>query len=279
MIPRPHAARRLALLVVAWAAIAAPSRVPSQAAPHDSFTLDSRALGEPRLINVYLPPAYRGADTARLPVLYMPDGGVDEDFEHVAATVDSLIALREMRPVILVGIPNTQRRRDLTGPTRFAADSSIAPQVGGSAAFRAFIRDELIPAVAARYRTTGERGIIGESLAGLFIVETFLLEPTLFDHYIALDPSLWWNQGALVDSAAARLAAMRQPPRTFKVASSGEAMIATETARFAQVLARAAPRALDWTHAERPDLTHATIFRALKAPALIGAFGSGRGAR
>ena len=249
----------------------------AQAPPHESFTIDSRALGEPRPINVYLPRAYRASDNVRLPLLYMPDGGIDEDFAHMATTVDSLIARYEMEPVILVGIPNTQRRRDLTGPTRVASDSAIAPTVGGSAAFRAFIRDELMPAVAARYRTTRERAIIGESLAGLFIVETFLLEPTLFDHYIAFDPSLWWNGGALVDSASAQLAAMPRLPQTLQLASSGEAMIGKEVARFASILAKAplAPP-FEWTHEERPDLTHATIFRALKAPALLVVFADDR---
>src|SRR6185503_3938979 len=112
-----------------------------------------------------------------------------------------------MRPFILVGIENTQRRRDMTGPTENPEDKKIAPKVGGSALFRAFIRKELIPEVKARYRSTNETAIVGESLAGLFIVETFLLEPDLFDTYIAFDPSLWWNNKKLVNGAAERLRA------------------------------------------------------------------------
>jgi predicted alpha/beta superfamily hydrolase len=106
---------------------------------------------------------------------------------------------------VLVGIENTQRRRDLTGPTQNEEDKKIAPHVGGSAAFRKFLRDELMPDVKARYRTTDETAIVGESLAGLFVIETFLLEPDLFDTYIAIDPSLWWNDSALVKSASERL--------------------------------------------------------------------------
>ncbi len=74
--------------------------------------------------------------------------------------------------------------------------------MGGSAAFRRFIRAELMPLVNARCRTTGETAIVGESLAGLFVVETFLLEPDLFDTYVAFDPSLWWNDAYLVKRAA-----------------------------------------------------------------------------
>jgi predicted alpha/beta superfamily hydrolase len=244
----------------------APDRVPA----HDTFTVASRSLGEARLINVYTPRSYQGSTTS-LPVLYMPDGGIDEDFPHVVNTVDSLIALAAIRPVIVVGIPNTQRRRDLTGPTRIARDSAIAPHVGGSAAFRRFIRDELMPAVDAHYRTTGERSIVGESLAGLFILETFLTEPAMFKHYIALDPSLWWNNSALLDAAPARLAAFDGTARTLFLANSDEPEIAAGTARFAELLRASAPRTLTWVYVARPDLTHGTIFRGIGPTALTNA--------
>jgi len=127
----------------------------------------------------------------------MPDGGVAEDFIHVAGLVQVLTGNGTMRPFILVGIENTERRRDLSGPTDNAEDKKIAPRVGGSQPFRTFIRSELMPAVRARYRTTDETAIVGESLAGLFVVETCLKEPDLFNTYIAFDPSLWWNDGGL----------------------------------------------------------------------------------
>lgn len=248
--------------------------LPASVPAHDSFTVASGALGEARRINVHTPPSYRASPpprTSALPVLYLPDGGLDEDFPHVANTVDSLIALGVIRPVIVVGIPNTQRRRDLTGPTRVATDSAIAPRVGGSAAFRRFLRQELMPEVERRYRTMPERAVIGESLAGLFIVETLLEEPSLFTHYIALDPSVWWNKGALVDSAEARLGAFDATSRTLYLASSNVAEIAAGVARLAAVLRVSPPRGLRWRYEPRPDLTHATIFRALKATALVDA--------
>jgi hypothetical protein len=237
---------------------------------HDTFSVASRALGELRPINVHTP-LVDARSRARYPVLYMPDGGLDEDFPHVVHTVDSLTALGAIRPVIIVGIPNTQRRRDLTGPTRVATDSAIAPHVGGSAAFRRFIREELIPAVGARYRTTDERAIVGESLAGLFVLETFLADPTLFTHYVALDPSVWWNRGALVDSAPVRLAAFNGASRTLFFASSVEPDISAGAARLAGMLRGGAPHGLVRIYSPRPDLTHPTIFRALAPAALTSA--------
>jgi uncharacterized protein len=271
---------------IAIAALVASRAVMGQATPsvavpgndsvpaHESLTIQSLALGEPRPINVHTPAAYATSGTARFPVLYMPDGGVNEDFPHVVRTVDSLIALGAIRPVIVVGVPNTQRRRDLTGPTRVASDSAIAPRVGGSAAFRRFLRDELVPMIEARYRTTRERSIIGESLAGLFIVETFLLEPSLFDQYIALDPSLWWNRGALLDSAASRLATFGSTRRVIFLASSDVAEIADGTKRLAAVLSSLKSATVTWTYEPRPDLTHATIFRGVKPTALVKVLGA-----
>jgi predicted alpha/beta superfamily hydrolase len=239
---------------------------------HDSFTIQSRALNEARLVNVYSPPQYRSSPARSaepLPVLYMPDGGLDEDFPHVVHAVDSLIARGVIRPVIVVGVPNTQRRRDLTGPTRVATDSAIAPQVGGSSAFRRFLREELVPEIERRYRTTPERAIIGESLAGLFVVETFLEEPKLFTHYIALDPSVWWNAGAMVDSASARLAEADAAPRTLFLATSREPSSALGSARLADLLRASPSGLLRWTYEPRPDLTHANIFSSLEVRALV----------
>ena len=251
-------------------AAAAPASASADSVPaHESFMVQSRALAEPRPVNVHVPARYRASEP--LPVLYMPDGGLDEDFPHVVRAVDSLIARGAIRPVIVVGVPNTQRRRDLTGPTTVTSDSAVAPVVGGSAAFRRFVRDELIPEIDRRYRTTRERAIVGESLAGLFVVETFLNEPALFTHYVALDPSLWWNKGALVDSAGARIAAFGSAPRSLYLASSGEPSTATGCARIDALLKAAAPRGLRWSYAPRPDLTHANIFSSLELAALTEA--------
>jgi predicted alpha/beta superfamily hydrolase len=233
----------------------------------DTFTIDSKILGETRRINVYPPPGYAESRDARVPVLYMPDGGMAEDFLHVAGLVQISVTNGTMRPFLLVGIENTQRRRDLTGPTKIERDKKIAPRVGGSEAFRRFIRDELMPRVKARYRTTPEAAIVGESLAGLFVVETFLLEPELFDTYIALDPSLWWNDQELIHSAAERLRSRPNLEKTLYLASSDEKEIVETTQRFAEVLSKSAPPKIHWHYERMPEETHGTIYHpaALKA--------------
>ena len=232
----------------------------------ETFTVNSKVLNETRRINIYLPPAYTESPKTRLPVLYMPDGGIAEDFLHVAGLVQVLSGNGTMRPFILVGIENTERRRDMTGPTENEKDKKIAPRVGGSAAFRKFIGDELMPQIKTRYRTTSETAIVGESLAGLFVLETFLLEPDLFDTYIAFDPSLWWNDHKLIEGAAERLRARPELEKILYFASSGEDT-AEITQRFAEIFGKNAPAGISWHYEKLPDEKHSTVYHpaALKA--------------
>lgn len=233
----------------------------------ETFTINSKALGETRRINVYMPPGYAESPNVRLPVLYMPDGGIAEDFLHIAGLVQVSVGNATMRPFLLVGIENTERRRDMTGLTENEDDKKIAPRVGGSGTFRKFIREELMPQVKERYRTINETAIVGESLAGLFVVETFLLEPDLFDTYIAFDPSLWWNNQKLVNGAAESLRANPKLKKTLYFASSGDKGVAEITQPLADILAKNAPSGVIWHYEKMPSEKHSTIYHpaALKA--------------
>ena len=234
----------------------------------ETFAIASKVLNETRRLNIYLPPAYSEPTSVRLPVLYMADGGVAEDFLHIAGLVQVSVGNGTMRPFILVGIENTERRRDMTGPTENPEDRKIAPRVGGSAAFRRFIKDELKPAIHARYRTTAESAIVGESLAGLFVMETFFLDPEMFDTYIAFDPSLWWNNHQLVDSASQRLNVRPSLDKTVYVAFGSDSGLDTLTAQLAGVLRSHPSSTLRWHIVPMPEEKHATIYH----PAALRAF-------
>jgi predicted alpha/beta superfamily hydrolase len=252
------------------AAFAACGRASAQAASAplaigETFTLTSNVLGENRRINVYNAPA---RDAGPLPVLVMPDGGLDEDFLHIAGLLQISIASGTMRPFVLVGMENTQRRRDMTGPSEDPEDRKIAPVIGGAQAFRSFIRDELMPAIKARYRTTGETAIIGESLAGLFVMETFFVAPEMFDTYIAVDPSVCWNHERLLATGAAQLRTRRHANKTLFVAASGEPGMPRLAGRIRQVFDSAATPGLRFELAAFPDETHRTIYH----PAALRAF-------
>ncbi len=248
---------------------AAPAQ-PTAAAPlaiGETFTIESKALGETRRINVYRPQPWGLDPKTPLPVLYMPDGGIGEDFLHVAGLVQVLTGNGSMRPFLLVGIENTERRRDMTGPSSDPQDQKIAPRIGGSAAYRSFLRDELMPQVRQRYATTDERALMGESLAGLFVVETLLQEPGLFNSYIALDPSLWWNKGALLAAAPKRLPAVAKTGSRVFLASSGQPELADASAKLAALLQQASPSPLV-RYQPLPDETHATIYHPAALQAL-----------
>jgi predicted alpha/beta superfamily hydrolase len=235
---------------------------------HTTFNIESKEVNETRVINVWLPLQYANS-TENFPVLYMPDGGIKEDFPHIANTLIELIEAKKIRPFILVGIENTVRRRDLTPPTTIAKDKEVAPVVGESAKFRAFIEKELMPKIKADFRTTEENGIIGESLAGLFIMETFFLQPDLFDHYIAMDPSIWWNNQNLVKEAKTRLATFPEGNKTLWFAGSKAKDINKHTKSLEEILKTSAPENLKWMYSNEPKEEHHTIYRATKEKALI----------
>ncbi|MCX4244782.1 alpha/beta hydrolase [Paraliomyxa miuraensis] len=233
-----------------------------------TWTIDSQVLDETRRINVLVPTIYGEAIDEPLPVLYVLDGGIYEDFLHVAGLVQVLVSNGSMRPRIVVGIENTERRRDMTGPTTNPDDLAIAPVVGGSASFRGFFADELMPAVARRHRVTGEAAIVGESLAGLFVVETLLLRPELFDAYIAVDPSLWWADRALLGSAEAHLGEHVLRGKSLFIASGSEPELATLASSLVETLSGHTRDGLTVRYEPMPEQTHATIFH----PAALRAF-------
>ncbi len=243
-------------------AAAAPSLEPSAVEPlrlgGESLLLPSVVLGEMRRINVYLPEPYLQQEGLRLPLLLMPDGGMAEDFPHVAGLLQVGIANGTVRPHILVGIENTQRRRDLTPPSADARDRAIAPQIGGSAAFRRFLAEELLPLLHSRYRCTAERAIIGESLAGLFVLETMLQAPQLFGTGIAIDPSLWWNREQLLKDLPAQAAGLAGH-RLF-IASADKDGNTAPIRRFVAGLRRLRPQGLDWHYQPMAGEGHATVY-------------------
>lgn len=237
---------------------------------HDSLKINSRFVNEERVINVWTPPNYDISNDS-LTVLYMPDGGIKEDFPHIANTLDALIKQNKIFNVILVGIENTERRRDLTGPTKIEYDLKYIPNPGGADNFRQFIKNELFPIINKKYRTTGKKAILGESAAGLFVMETFILDPNMFDHYIAMDPALWFNEQYLVKNFETLTKENDYENKTLWYAGSSAADISPFTKQLEQKL-KVSKGGLIWNYHDEPDEKHTTIFRATKEEALIWTF-------
>jgi len=177
-----------------------------QIASATRFTIRSDILNEERVVFVYVPDTY-GDEAARqksYPVLYLLDGRAY--FEVTTAIAHHLgswnAAVQRIPDLIVVAIQNTKRPRDMT-PSHMA-EGPYSSGSGGAAAFRSFLENELMPAVGKQFRTSGERILVGHSLAGLFVLDTFLEKPNLFDAYIASDPSLWWDDKLLARKLSAR---------------------------------------------------------------------------
>lgn len=236
---------------------------------HSSLSIESKYVKEKRIINIWLPESYNQSNT-RYPVLYMPDGGIKEDFPHIANTIAKLVKTKLISPIILVGIENTMRCRDLTGYSESSYDAQFCPQTDGAKNFRAFISNELMPEINQRYRTTNRKGIIGESLSGLFVMETLFLKPASFDFYIAMDPSLWWDDHFLTKNIKRLIT--RLPDNKLKLwfaGSGGPSDVTPYAKEIRKALEQNAPKNLTWKYSDEPNEKHNTIFRATKEKALI----------
>jgi predicted alpha/beta superfamily hydrolase len=214
------------------------------------------APGDMRQVNVFLPVGYDQGDD-RFPVLYLLDGGMEQDFLHVAGTTALNALWGRSQSVIVVGIETKDRRAELIGTKGGAEEQQEFPTAGNAAVFRAFIADKVKPMIDRQYRTSENDAVMGESLAGLFIVETWLHQPSLFDAYAAINPSLWWQDQALARSAQDTLAdgATRGP---ILLSFSNEGPI-TQSAIEMTAKAAGSKACLLATG----DLTHATAYHIL----------------
>lgn len=233
-----------------------------------SYQVASQVLGGKRRVNVYLPAGYADAKR-RFSVLYLIDGGEAEDFHHITGLVQVAAFSGRTQELIVVGIEGVDRKHDLTPPSQLPADLQKLPTSGGAAAYRRFLVEELQPWVTARYRTTGHTALIGESLAGLFVTETFLRAPRSFDDYIAISPSLWWNAEALSREAPELLGAGGFQGRRLylSIADEGGEM-RSGVDRLVQALKAGGLEGLDWRFDPRPDERHDSIYHPVALSAL-----------
>ena len=238
-----------------------------------SVQFHSAVLSDERTINIYLPAAYEKDSTARFPVLYVIDGGISQDFIHIAGLAN-LGGLSGMYPdMIVVGVETKDRRHELTTPTVRKDYLKEFPTLGGAAKFRRMLADEIMPYVKANYRGTDRSVVIGESLAGYWIVDTFLNAPSTFTDYIAISPSLWWDELDPANKAAAALAQHDGTKRSLYLTVANEGGDHQKgNDMVAAALKAAAPKNLRWTYQPRPNEEHSTIYHGAALDALRWTF-------
>ena len=174
--------------------------------------IQSTQLGESRILNIYLPEGYKQNDTTKYPVIYLLDGSADEDFIHVVGIIqfNNFEWINRVPKSIVVGIATVDRRRDFTYPTTIEKDKKRFLTTGHSDKFISFIEKELQPFIEKKYKANTSRTIIGQSLGGLLATEILFKKPTLFEKYIIISPSLWWDDASLLNQSTEKLKGILQ---------------------------------------------------------------------
>ena len=243
-----------------------------------TYDVDSAILAGTRKVTVRLPADYSEDETSRYPVVYVLDGGPQQDFEHIAGIAQSREMNYSFAPFILVGIESVNRRSELSpnvvDPAPYEEAMGAVP--GGSAAYRDFLRTEIKPLIDATYRTSGKSAVMGESLAALFVVETLLKESTLFDDYIAISPSLWWEQMEFGREAAKYLATFPAGDRRVYLTTANEGDWHREgMERLVDTLRTDAPPNLAWTFVDAGESeTHGTLYHPMALDAFRALYGT-----
>lgn len=199
--------------------------------------IQSKELGENRILNIYLPEGYNPADAVKYPVIYLLDGSADEDFIHVAGLVqfNSFEWINQVPKSIVVGIATVDRKRDFTFPTTLEKDKTRFPTTGHSDRFISFIEKELQPFIEKKYKTTESKMIIGQSLGGLLGSEILLKKPSLFNKYVIVSPSIWWDNGSILNLDAVILQENFKQPTEVYIAVGKEGLTPTEIPRVMEV--------------------------------------------
>lgn len=226
----------------------------------DQVKLESKILSESRTLNIYLPEGYQAADTLKYPVIYVLDGGMDEDFLPLVGAIQFYHLQMNMPKSIVVGIVNTDRKRDFTFPTTDRKLQRDYPSTGGSRKFISFLEDEVQPYVSANYPTTRQKTLIGQSLGGLLATEILLKTPNLFNTYIIVSPSLWWDNETLLKEANMMLGAQQNISATVYIAVGNEGeLIEGEAKRMTELLKKSGKSDLKTELLFLPNENHKTI--------------------
>ena len=244
------------LLLISTAAFAQPGITGTV----KTLKLKSAVLGEERTVLVRTPVGYE-ANKVSYPVLYMTDG--DAHMGHTAGTIDFLTRNGRISDLIVVGVTNTDRTRDLT-PTKSTNKNPAGelqfPTAGGADNFLKFFQTELIPEIEKQYRVQPYRILAGHSLGGLFAIHAMISKPGLFHSFIAVSPSLQWENGETLKRAEEYLKNQKEMNVTlFASIGNEQGGISENFDKFKDLLSKTSIKGFE-SHAERmADEDHGSV--------------------
>ncbi|MEP3890082.1 MAG: alpha/beta hydrolase-fold protein [Hellea sp.] len=239
----------------------------------------SKITNETHEINIWTPPDM-GKDGKTYPILYVIDGGMDQDFQHIAGLAQLASISNRFETPIVVGIRTSNRYYQLTPKmtdSRYLPWNGTEgkPEMGGADDFHRFIQEELRPHIEKTYPNNDRRIILGESLAGYYITREFLRYPESFTDYIAVSPSLWLDDQRLAKEASALLEKHDDTSRRiyFTMADEGGTMQAGLDKVMTAITARDF-KDLNMIYVDRRNSeSHSTIYHGAALDALTQLFG------
>jgi predicted alpha/beta superfamily hydrolase len=243
------------LLLISSAAIAQPATGTVK-----RLTIKSAVLGEERIVLVRTPAGYE-SNKVSYPVLYMTDG--DGHMGHTASTIEFLTQNGRISDLIVVGVTNTDRTRDLTPVKSTDKDPGgnlRFPTSGGADNFLKFFQTELIPEIEKQYRVQPYRIFAGHSLGGLFAIHAMISKPGLFNSYIAVSPSLQWENGEALRRAQDFLKNQKEFKATLFVSLGNEpGPIGESFDSFKDALAKSNIKGFEWQAERMADEDHGSV--------------------
>jgi len=237
----------------------------------DLVTIFSKTLQEERKIYIHCPRPDSTNRNKKYPVLYLMDG--ESHFDMLCQYTEYLSRwdVDKMPEMIVVGITNTKRTRDLT-PTESNLNYFGKPDTsrvswmkpsGGNEKFLQFIKNELVPYIEHHYKTQPYKILAGHSFGGLSAINCMLTHPELFDAYIAVSPSFWWDNDYLLTLAKRKLPQIPLTNKTLFYSDASEGIsdsssFHTNLLKFDSLLTNSAPAKLNHLYKYYPTETHMT---------------------
>lgn len=218
---------------------------------HKSFVINSQILGEERTILVKVPQNYERTDE-KFPVVYMLDAHAPQN-AMMAGIIEQQAWGGTMPEMILVGIQNTNRTRDLT-PTKTERAGS-----GGGEKFLQFIETEVIPLIEKNYRTQPFRVFAGHSLGGLFVTYSFVARPDLFNAFIAASPVLHWDNDFVIKRAEEVFKQNKDWNKTMFIGLGDEPDYIRGFNSFQDLLKRAKPKNFEYEFRQFKGENHGSV--------------------